>query len=43
MAYPVFVAVFAYLLFREIHINPSVIAGALLVFAGVGVIIWNNP
>lgn len=42
ISYPVFVAVFAYLLFREIHVNPSVIIGGLLVFAGVTMIIWNN-
>jgi len=39
----VFVAVFAWLLFREIHVNPSVIVGGLLVFAGVAIIIRNNP
>jgi drug/metabolite transporter (DMT)-like permease len=43
MAYPVFVALFAWLLFREMHINTSVIIGGLLVFAGVTMIIWNNP
>ncbi|GAB4514480.1 MAG: hypothetical protein Tsb0026_19830 [Sulfuricaulis sp.] len=43
ISYPVFVVVFAYLLFREIHVNPSVIIGGLLVFAGVTMIIWNNP
>lgn len=43
ISYPVFVAIFAWLLFREIHVNPSVIIGGLLVFAGVVMIIWNNP
>ena len=43
MAYPVFVALFAWLLFREMHINTSVIIGGVLVFAGVAMIIWNNP
>jgi drug/metabolite transporter (DMT)-like permease len=43
ISYPVFVAVFAWLLFREIHVNTSVIIGSLLVFAGVAMIIWNNP
>ncbi|BAV32998.1 membrane protein [Sulfuricaulis limicola] len=43
ISYPVFVALFAWLLFREIHINPSVIIGGLLVFAGVVMIVWNNP
>jgi drug/metabolite transporter (DMT)-like permease len=43
ISYPVFVALFAWLLFREMHINTSVIIGGLLVFAGVAMIIWNNP
>jgi drug/metabolite transporter (DMT)-like permease len=43
ISYPVFVALFAWLLFRELHINTSVIIGGLLVFAGVAMIIWNNP
>jgi len=43
ISYPVFVALFAWLLFREIHVNASVIIGGLLVFAGVTLIIWNNP
>lgn len=43
ISYPVFVAVFAWLLFREIHVNTRVIIGGLLVFAGVAMIIWNNP
>lgn len=43
ITYPVFVAMFAFVLFRETHLTPSVIAGGLLVFAGVGLIIWNNP
>jgi drug/metabolite transporter (DMT)-like permease len=38
-----FVALFAWLLFREMHVNTSVIIGGLLVFAGVAMIIWNNP
>jgi drug/metabolite transporter (DMT)-like permease len=43
ITYPVFVALFAYLLFREVHVNVSVLLGSLLVFAGVGIIILNNP
>ena len=43
ISYPMFVAMFAYLLFREVHLNPSVLAGSLLVFLGVGIIIVNNP
>ena len=43
ISYPMFVAMFAYLLFREVHLTPSVMAGSLLVFLGVGIIILNNP
>ena len=43
ISYPMFVAMFAYLLFREVHLTPSVITGSLLVFLGVGIIILNNP
>lgn len=43
ISYPVFVGLFAFLLFREIHVNGSVVLGGLLVFAGVTIIIWNNP
>ncbi|MCP5425554.1 MAG: EamA family transporter [Gammaproteobacteria bacterium] len=43
ISYPVFVALFAYLLFREIHIDPKVALGGLLVFAGVVLIILNSP
>lgn len=43
ISYPVFVILFAWLLFREVHVNASVLTGAALVFAGVGLIIWNNP
>jgi len=39
ISYPVFVALFAYVLFREIHVTAPVILGAALVFAGVGIII----
>lgn len=43
ISYPVFVVFFAWLLFRQVHLNASVIAGAALVFAGVALIILNNP
>jgi len=43
ISYPVFVALFAYLLFRQIQFNASVVLGACFVFLGVGIIIWNNP
>jgi drug/metabolite transporter (DMT)-like permease len=43
ISYPVFVALFSYVLFRQMHVNASVMLGALLVFAGVALIILNNP
>lgn len=39
ISYPVFVALFAFLLFRELHLTPPVVLGAILVFAGVTIII----
>jgi len=42
ITYPVFVALFSYLLFKHIHFNASVIIGALLVFSGASIIILNN-
>lgn len=42
ITYPVFVAVFSYLIFRHVHINASVILGGLLVVLGAGLIIYNN-
>ena len=42
ITYPVFVAVFSYLMFRHVHINASVIVGGLLVVSGAGLIIYNN-
>lgn len=42
ISYPVFVALFAFLLFREWHLDASVAFGALLVFAGVAIIIWGH-
>ncbi len=42
ITYPVFVAFFAYLMFRHIHLNASVVVGGLLVIAGAGLIIYNN-
>ncbi len=43
ISYPVFVVFFAWLLFRQVHLNASVLAGAAMVFAGVALIILNNP
>ncbi len=43
ISYPLFVALFAYILFRDLQINASVVLGAALVFTGVGLIILHNP
>lgn len=42
ITYPVFVALFAFLLFKTVHLNWSVVAGGALIFAGVFIIILNN-
>jgi len=42
ITYPVFVALFAFLLFNENHLNWSVAAGSILVMAGTGLIIYNS-
>lgn len=43
ISYPVFVALFAYALFRETTLDALTLLGAALVFAGVGLIIWHHP
>lgn len=43
ISYPLFVGVFAYVLFRHMHVNASIVFGGLLVFVGVVIIILNNP
>jgi drug/metabolite transporter (DMT)-like permease len=43
ITYPVFVALFSYLLFRQMALTPGVVVGALLIFSGVGLIILSNP
>lgn len=43
ISYPVFVALFAFVLFREIHVNTSVIVGGLMVSAGVALTIRIIP
>jgi len=42
ISYPAFVAVFAWLLFREWQLNSGVLAGAALVFAGTALIVFNS-
>jgi len=42
MTYPVFVVIFAYLFYREMHVTPSVFVGGLLILIGATIIIYNN-
>lgn len=42
ISYPAFVAVFAWLLFREWQLNAGVLFGAGLVFVGTALIIFNS-
>ena len=42
ITYPVFVALFSWLIFRHMHINASVLLGGALVIAGASLIIVNN-
>lgn len=42
ISYPVFIAIFAYILFREDSLNISSLAGALLIFSGIFVIYHFN-
>lgn len=43
ISYPVFVILFAYLLFKQFHANLSVMIGGLLILTGAITIIYNNP
>jgi drug/metabolite transporter (DMT)-like permease len=42
ITYPVFVVVFAYVIFRQVDLNASVVIGGLMVMAGAGLIIYHN-
>ena len=42
ISYPLFIALFAYLLFKENQINLGTLVGALLIFSGVFVIYFFN-
>lgn len=42
MTYPLFVVVFAYLFYREMHVTTSVLIGGLMILIGSGLIIYNN-
>jgi len=42
MTYPIFVVLFAYIFYREMHVTVSVFIGGLMVLIGSGSIIYNN-
>lgn len=42
ISYPIFVVLFAYLIFRQFHVNTSVVIGAILIMSGAALIILNN-
>ena len=43
ISYPAFVALFAWLLFKEMHLTPSALLGGALVMSGVVLIASSNP
>lgn len=43
ISYPAFVALFAWLLFKEMHLNANALLGGILVMSGVVLIASNNP
>ena len=43
ISYPAFVALFAWLIFRDMHLNPGALIGGALVIAGVVLIAGSNP
>ena len=42
ITYPLFVVFFAYIFFRQVHVNTSVILGGLMILLGAGLVIYNN-
>ena len=40
ISYPLFIALFAYLLFRESELNSGTALGGLLIFFGVAIVYW---
>lgn len=42
ITYPIFVALIAWLVFRENHLDWSVLLGGALIFAGASIIIWKH-
>ena len=42
MTYPIFVVLFAYIFYRQMHITASIFVGGLMILVGAGLIIYNN-
>lgn len=42
MTYPVFVVLFAYVFYRQMHVTASVFIGGLMILIGAGLIIYND-
>jgi len=42
MTYPVFVVLFAYIFYRQMHVTASVFVGGVMILIGSGLIIYNN-
>jgi drug/metabolite transporter (DMT)-like permease len=42
ITYPVFVVIFAYVFFRQVHVNAAVMLGGLMILVGAGLVIYNN-
>ena len=42
MTYPLFVVLFAFLFYRQMHITTSVFIGGLMILTGAGLIIYSN-
>ena len=42
MTYPVFVVLFAWVFYRQMHVRPSVFIGGLMILVGAGLIIYHN-
>lgn len=42
MTYPLFVVIFTYVFYRQMHITPTVFVGGMLILVGAGLIIYNN-
>ncbi len=40
ISYPLFIALFAYILFKETALNGGIILGGMVIFIGVGIVFW---